>query len=263
MPSMHTPTLLFCLGAAWAAPQTLEEIQAKIAQVEREIESERQLLQAETSRSESWSVASEERLSNLRAQSLRAWREADSLAKEKDFLIRQREGVKGRQQHIDQVLESLAARIADQVDSVAAQVEREELPSIAEVKSKELRDISRGLRAGLLKPEEGLGRALDQVGDIIDHGSKVSATPGPFQTAEGLTLAGQYVRAGGLFEGFVSDDGAFGAYRRRSADGTWEWRETLTADRRRQLQKVVAMLKEGDEPGFVTLPLGLAGAEEM
>jgi hypothetical protein len=260
---MLNPILAFGAAALFAAPQTLEEIQAKIAQMEREVESERQMLQSESSRSQSWTVSSTERLENLRIQAQRAWKESDSLSKEKDYLIGQRESVKYRQQHIDKVLETLAARVADQVDSIASQMEREELPSIVESKSKELREISRGLRAGLIKPEEGLARGLDQVGELIDLGSKVSVKPGSFQTKSGLTLSGQFVRAGGIFEGFVSDNGELGAYRRRSAEGDWQWNETLTAEHRQQLKKVASMLREGEQPGFAHLPLGLTGAEEL
>jgi serine/threonine protein kinase len=149
---------------------------------------------------------------------------------------------------------------ADQV-AVLAKVLREELPDIAQSRERTLRDLSRGLRTGVVPPEEGLGLLLDQLSGIIDYGRKAESRPGTYTTLDGRPVDGHFVAVGGVFEGFISTDGAIGAYRRKTEKG-WEWKESLPADRRENLLKMSRMLQGGEAPGFVPVPFGLVSGGE-
>jgi hypothetical protein len=122
--------------------------------------------------------------------------------------------------------------------------------------------LSRGLRTGVISPEEGLGQLLDQLSGIIDLGRKVESRPGAYTTLAGRPVDGFYVSAAGVFEAFVSKDGAVGAYRRKSENG-WEWKESLPSERRENLLKISRMLQGGEEPGFVSIPFGLVSGGEL
>jgi len=240
---------------------SLDETRNAVDKLRREIETERQNLAVEQERQDIWTKNSEERLIHMRQETQRAQREIDSLGQVRDRLLASRQAEGNAKAEAKLAEQQIAGSIADQIALLKARIATQELPTLAEIKVKEMGDIERGLRAGLLSPEDGLGRALDQLGDMIDDGGKVSSKVGTYTTQKGLALPGTYVTAGGIFEAFVSDDGQLGAYRLKT-DSVWIWKETLNAERRMNLQKIAGMIKGTEKPGFVALPIGLAGASE-
>ena len=123
-------------------------------------------------------------------------------------------------------------------------------------KERSLRDLSRGLRTGVIPPDQGLGQAFDHLSEILSWAGKVEAVAGSYTSLAGAPLNGFYVRVGGVFEGFVTGDGKTGAYRLHDDKG-WQWKESLTADRRENLLKIARMATAGEQPGFVAIPFGL------
>lgn len=249
---------------AFAAPATADEglagLQVRIEQLQRDVDAERQLYDADQARHRAWEASAENRLAEMRAQARRARSEADSLARVLASLgsPTQNRAVELRAARSEG--EAFAQAVAGHADAVLEKLLREELPDFAASRERALRDLARGLRTGVITPEEGLGRLLDQVAAIIDYGSKAEARPGTYTTRDGRPVEGHYVAIGGIYEGFVSTDGAVGAYRRKTANG-WEWSESLPADRRDNLLKISRMLQGSEAPGFVPVPFGLVSGE--
>jgi Protein of unknown function (DUF3450) len=238
---------------AWA---DLPQVQRQIETLQRELESERQMYQAEVSRKASAENGSKSRLTEMRTQIQRARREADSLKLVLEAKGRPGQTQAAEQQKLQEWNRSFAHALAEQVDSVLAKLAREELPYYAEPKERALKDLSRGLRTGVISPDQGLGQAFDHLSEILAWGSKCEAVAGSYITSAGAPLNGFYVRVGGVFEGFVTEDGKTGAYRIKDDHG-WQWKESLTAERRENLLKMARMSISGEQPGFVPVPFGL------
>jgi hypothetical protein len=268
MKNTHSAALLStCLAVfslaphAVAADPELARLQRQIDQLQRDVDAERQLHDADLTRHKAWEASAKAQLADTRSQARRARAEADSLDRILKSLgsptqNRAEELLKAKKEG-----EAFAASLADQADAVLAKVVREELPDFAESRERALRDLSRGLRTGVISPEEGLGQLLDQLSSIIDYGRKAEVRPGAYTTLAGRPVEGHYVAVGGVFEGFISTDGSLGAYRRKSDKG-WEWSESLPAERRENLMKMSRMLQGSQEPGFVAVPFGLVSGGE-
>ncbi len=251
-------TILLAGGIVGAA--TPEQLQRDIDRLQKDIESEEQLLKSDLARYQAWQASAKDRETTVRGQLSRALREVDSLEREMGSMIREREAEQTARENAQKSLEAFARAVADQVDVVLARLRERELPTTVESREQALSDIARGLRSGLTSPEEGLSRALDQVAGLIDMGGQVEARPGQYNTQAGLPVSGNFVRAGGFFEAFVSDDMKVGAYRVRGESG-WVWKETLSADGKKQVAKAASILKSTQSPEFVALPFGLAAGE--
>jgi gas vesicle protein len=243
-------------AAAVSAQSDLARTQRQIEQLRRDVEAERQSYDADLARQKAWEAASRAQLADTRAQARRARLESDSLSRLLAAVGNPAEAKAREQKQLQSEAEALAREIADRADALLAKIQREELPGFAESKERSLRDLSRGLRTGVVSPEDGLARLADALSELIDRGRKVEARSGSYTALDGRPLDGVYVSAGGFFEGFVSKDGAFGAYRHKSPEG-WAWKESLSADRRRNLLKISRMLASEEEPGFVPVPFGL------
>jgi len=244
-----------------AADPELARLQRQIDQLQRDVDAERQLHEADLARQKAWETSAKSQLSETRAQSRRARSEVDSLNRVLKSLgsptqNRSEELAKAKKES-----EAFAAVLADQADAVLAKVLREELPDFAESRERALRDLSRGLRTGVIAPEEGLGQLIDQLSALIEYGRKAEVRPGPYTTLAGRPVDGHYVAVGGIFEGFISADGAVGAYRRKTDKG-WVWNESLPAERRENLLKMSRMLQGSETPGFVPVPFGLVSGGE-
>jgi hypothetical protein len=254
--------VLFALAPnAFAADPELARLQRQIDQLQRDVDAERQLHDADLTRHKAWEASAKSQLADTRSQARRARAEADSLDRVlKSFgsptQNRAEELTKAKKEG-----EAFAAALADQADAVLAKVLREELPAFAEARERSLRDLSRGLRTGVIPPEEGLGQLLDQLSAIIEYGRKAEVRPGSYTTIAGRPVDGHFVAVGGIYEAFISTDGALGAYRRKSEKG-WEWSESLPADRRENLLRMARMLQGSEEPGFVPVPFGLVSGGE-
>lgn len=258
--------LLLAAGLAGVATPAradaeLSRLQREIAQLERDVDAQRQLYEADRARQKAWESSADGQLADTRAQARRARAEADSLNRVLKALGSPTLDRAAELRQAKAEADAYAAALADHVDTVLARVLREELPDFAESRERDLRDLSRGLRTGVVKPEDGLGRLLDQLSAIIDYGRKAEARPGTYTTRDGRPVEGHFVAVGGVFEGFVSADGATAAYRRKTARG-WEWKESLPAERRDNLLKMAQMLQGGEEPGFVPVPFGLVSGGE-
>nr|MDQ3003440.1 DUF3450 family protein [Fibrobacterota bacterium] len=199
---------------------------------------------------------SKSRLNEMRDQTLRARLEADSLKRVLAAQGRPGQSQAAEQKRMQEWNRRFAHTLADHVDSVLAKVGRDELPYYAEPKERALKDLSRGLRTGVIAPEQGLGQAFDHLSEILGWASKAEAVAGSYTSLAGAPLNGFYVRVGGVFEGFVTEDGKTGAYRVKDAHG-WQWKETLTSERRENLLKIAHMTLSGEQPGFVPVPFGL------
>jgi hypothetical protein len=254
---------VFALSATvgHADPAELARLQRQIDQLQRDVDAERQLHEADLVRQKAWETSAKGQLADTRAQSRRARFEADSLARVLKAVGSPTQNRAEELQRAKKEADAFASALADQADAVLAKVMREELPDFAESRERALRDLSRGLRTGVVPPEEGLGLLLDQLSGIIDYGRKAEARPGSYVTLDGRPVDGHYVAVGGVFEGFISIDGAVGAYRRKTEQG-WEWKESLPADRRENLLKMSRMLQGGETPGFVPVPFGLVSGGE-
>jgi hypothetical protein len=263
--SRHAILLAACLAvvapAAFAADADLARLQRQIDQLQRDVDAERQLHEADLARQKAWDASAREQLADTRAQARRARVEADSLNRALKALGSPTQNRAEETKAAKREADALAAALADQADAVLAKVLREELPDFAVARERTLRDLSRGLRSGVIPPEEGLGQLLDQLSGIIDYGRKAEARPGAYTTLAGRPVDGTFVAVGGVFEAFISTDGSVGAYRRKT-DAGWEWKESLPAERRENLQKVARMLQGGLEPGFVSIPFGLVSGDE-
>lgn len=251
----------YAIGLAsllYAAPiaADLPQIQRQIEVVQRELESERQMYQTEQARKTSSDQGSKSRLEEMRGQAQRARREADSLKRVLVAQGRPGQSQAAEQQKLQEWNRRFAHALADRVDSVLVKLGREELPYYAEPKERALKDLSRGLRTGVVTPDLGLGQAFDHLSEILAWGSKAEAVAGSYTTFAGAPLNGFYIRVGGVFEGFVTEDGKTGAYRIKDGHG-WQWKETLTAERRENLIKIARMSLSGAQPGFVPVPFGL------
>lgn len=245
---------------AFADPE-LARLQRQMDQFQRDVDAERQLYESDQTRQSAWETAAQGELAETRVQARRARIEADSLGRVLASLGSPSKNRAEELQAAKRESAAFAAALADQVDTVLAKVLREELPDYAESQDRALRDLSRGLRTGVIPPEAGLGQLLDQLSGIIDYGRKAESRPGVYTTLDGRPVEGHYVAVGGVFEGFISTDGAVGAYRRKSAED-WQWKESLPADRRENLLKMSRMLQGGQEPGFVAVPFGLISGGE-
>lgn len=237
-----------------ADPARLER---DLDKVRRELETERELLKADAARRESWESASRQRLGDMREQSRRAARESDSLRK----LIRKWEDEASlavdQRTLAERSLVGLLEVIATEVDASRAML-RHELPSVAEDRGRQLADISRGLRSGIIAPADGLARALDVLSGLADVAGRTEAVPGVYTRGDNREIPGTYLRVGGLFEAFVSDDDQTAAIRQRTAEGTWVWRETLGRPQIAGIRSGIQVLKAQAAPGFVVLPMGVA-----
>jgi hypothetical protein len=265
MQKTRHPWLLSCLlfGGAisvWANAD-LTRIQAQIEQLQRDIASEKQMLKADQARRKSWEGSSKGQLEEMRTQARRARFEADSLARVRQTLGNPTLTQAFEQKRLQAESERFAARIADQSDAVLEKMRRGELPVYVERKERDLKDLSRGLRTGVIPTDQGLGKLLDHLSEIIDWGRRVEASAGPYTALDGRPMDGFYVRAGGFFEAFVSKDGSHGAQRFKNEAG-WQWKEAMPADRRDNLLKVAMMLQAQQEPGFVPLSFGVAAGGE-
>jgi hypothetical protein len=244
-------------GAVGAFAQAeLPRVQRQVEQARREVEAERQSYEADLVRQKAWEAGSRGQLAEARAQARRARYESDSLARALKAIGNPAEDKAAEQRQLQAEAAEFARELADRVDALLEKIRREELPGFADSKERGLRDLSRGLRTGVVEPGDGLAKLADALSELIDRGRKVEARNGSYTTLDGRPLEGSYVSAGGFFEGFVSKDGAFGAYRHKSPEG-WAWKESLPAERRRNLLKISRMLASEEEPGFVPLPFGL------
>lgn len=245
-------------GLFLAAPilADLPQVQRQIEALQRELESERQMYQTELTRKAASDQGSKSRLVEMRDQTQRARREADSLKRVLAAQGRPGQSQATEQKRLHDWNRSFAHALADRIDSALAKLGREELPYYAEPKERALKDLSRGLRAGVVAPDVGLGQAFDHLSEILSWGSKAEAVAGSYTTLAGAPLNGYYVRVGGVFEGFVTEDGKLGAYRSKDAQG-WQWKESLTAERRENMLKIARMALSGEQPGFVPVPFGL------
>ena len=214
------------------------------------------MYQTEQARKASSDQGSKSRLEEMRGQAQRARREADSLKRVLVAQGRPGQSQAAEQQKLQEWNRRFAHALADRVDSVLVKLGREELPYYAEPKERALKDLSRGLRTGVVTPDLGLGQAFDHLSEILAWGSKAEAVAGSYTTFAGAPLNGFYIRVGGVFEGFVTEDGKTGAYRIKDGHG-WQWKETLTAERRENLIKIARMSLSGAQPGFVPVPFGL------
>ena len=237
-----------------ADPARLER---DLEKVRRELETERELLKADAARKQSWEVASRQRLADMREQSRRAAKESDSLR----ALIRKWEDdaslAVDQRTLAERSLVGLLEVIATEVDASRAML-RDELPSVAEDRGRQLADISRGLRSGIIAPADGLARALDVLSGLADVSGKAEAVPGVYTRGDNREIPGTFLRVGGLFEAFLSDDDQTAAIRQRTSDGTWTWRETLGKPQVAGIRSGIEVLKAQTPPGFVVLPLGVA-----
>lgn len=231
-------------------------VQRQTEALQREIESEKQAYQIELARSKAAESATRTRLADMRIQTLRARREADSLKGILAAQGRPGQGLAAEQKRLQDWNRRFANALADQVDAVLAKLTREELPVYREPKERSLKDLSRGLRTGVIPPDQGIGQAFDHLSEILAWAGKVEAVAGSYNNLAGAPLNGYYVRVGGVFEGFVTEDGKTGAYRMMDEKG-WQWKESLTADRRDNLLKIARMTTAGEQPGFVAIPFGL------
>lgn len=249
---------LFLAGLALAAPALadLASVQRQIETLEREIASERQMYLAEQGRKTVGEQSSQARLADMREQTRRARREADSLRRVLAAQGRPGQSQALEQQRIQAFNKRFAETLAQRVDEVLAKLEQEELPHYAEPKRRALKDLARGLRTGVIAPDQGLGQAFDHLSEILGWAGKVEAVAGTYTNLAGAPLNGWFVRVGGVFEGFVTEDGKTGAYRLKD-EGGWRWKETLTADRRDHLLRIARMTTAGEQPGFVPVPFGL------
>lgn len=234
----------------------LGQLQRQIDALHRELESERQMYQAELSRKAASEQGSKSRLVEMRTQIVRAKREVDSLKTLLASTAKPGQNQVAEQQRLQDWNRRFAIALADRVDSVLVKLTREELPYYAEPKERAFKDLSRGLRTGVITPDQGLGQAFDHLTEILAWGSKCESVVGSYTTLAGAHLNGFYVRIGGVFEGFVTEDGKTGAYRLKDEQG-WQWKETLTAERRENLLKIARMTLSGEQPGFVPVPFGL------
>lgn len=265
------PAVLFSAGlavvslapAASADPANpeLARLQRQIEQLQRDVDAERQLHDADLARHKAWEASAKGQLTDTRAQARRARGEADSLARVLKALGSPTQNRAEDMQAAKKEADAFAAALADQADAVLAKVLREELPDFAASRERALRDLARGLRTGVIAPEEGLGQLLDQLSAVIEYGRKAEVRPGTYTTIAGRPVEGHFVAVGGIYEGFISADGAVGAYRRKTENG-WEWSESLPADRRENLLKMSRMLQGSEEPGFVPVPFGLVSGGE-
>ncbi len=251
--------LTFVMPAA--AEEGLAHLQRRIEQLQRDVDAERQLYAADQARHQAWDASAGNRLADMRVQAARARSEADSLIRIQASLGSPTQNRAAEVRAARDESEAFAQAVAAQADTVLAKVLREELPDFAASRERALRDLARGLRTGVVAPQEGLGRLLDQVAAIIEYGSRAEARPGTYTTRDGRPVEGHYVAIGGIYEGFVSADGAVGAYRRKTANG-WEWNESLPADRRENLLRISRMLQGSETPGFVPVPFGLVSGGE-
>jgi len=260
---MRKTALAVILGwaAVHAADADLSRVQKQIDQMRRDVEAERQSYEADLARQKAWEASSRSQLADTRAQARRARAESDSLSRVLKALGDPAEDKAREQKEIQAEAEAFARAVAAKADALLEKIKREELPGYAESKERSLRDLSRGLRAGVIPADEGLAKLLDALSETIDRGRKVEAEKGSYTTRDGRPLDGTFVRAGGFFEAFVSKDGAFGAYRVKTAAG-WTWKETLGVERRENLLKISRILAGEQEAGFVALPFGLASGGE-
>lgn len=249
---------IIAAGLILAAPlmADLAQIQRQTDALQREIESERQMYQTEAARNKAAESGTRTRLDDMRSQTQRARREADSLKKVLAAQGRPGHSQAAEQKRIQDWNKRFANALADQVDAVLAKLTREELPVYREPKERSLKDLSRGLRTGVIPPDQGLGQAFDHLSEILAWSGKVEAVAGSYTNLAGAPLNGFFVRVGGVFEGFVTEDGKTGAYRIKDENG-WQWKESLTADRRDNLLKIARMATAGEQPGFVSIPFGL------
>jgi|GEM_PF-1072672 len=246
---------------ALAADPELARLQRQLEQLQRDVDAERQLHDADLARHKAWEASAKSQLADTRSQARRARLEADSLERVLKTYGSPTQNRAEEQAKAKKEADAFAAALADQADAVLAKVLREELPDFAESRERALRDLSRGLRTGVIAPEEGLGQLFDQLSAIIEYGRKAEARPGTYTTRDGRPVDGQYVAVGGIFEGFVSADGAVAAYRTKTDKG-WQWNESLPAERRENLLKMARMLQGSEEPGFVAVPFGLVSGGE-
>src|SRR5690606_3809425 len=153
-------------------------------------------------------ASAKSQLADARAQGRRARAEADSLARTLAALGSPAQSRAEEQKAAKKESDAFAQALAAQAEAVLEKLLREELPGFAEAHERSLRDLSRGLRTGVVAPGEGLGRLLDELAAIIDYGRKVEARPGSYTTLDGRPVDGHFVSAGGVFEAFVSNDAA-------------------------------------------------------
>ena len=243
-----------------ADPELLR-LQRQIDQLQRDVDAERQMYEADLARQKAWESASAGQLEDTRRQARRARAEADSLSRVLRSLGSPTQNRAEENARAKQEAEAFARALADQTDAVLAKVLREELPEFAESRERPLRDLARGLRTGVIPPDQGLGQLLDQLSAIIEYGRKAEARPGTYTTLDGRPVEGHFIAVAGVFEGFVTTDGALGAVRRRT-DAGWTWNESLPAERRENLLKIAHMLQGSVEPSFVPVPFGLVSGGE-
>lgn len=259
VPCKRNGAMALVLSLAFFVPTVfadLSQVQKQIDALQRELESERQMYQAELSRKAAAEQGSKARLVEMRMQIQRAKREVDSLKALLAATAKPGHNQVAEQQRLQEWNKRFAQALAERIDSALAKLVREELPAYAEPKERALKDLARGLRTGVINPDQGLGQAFDHLSEIIAWGSKCEAVVGSYTSLAGAPLNGFYVRVGGVFEGFVTEDGKIGAYRLKDESG-WQWKESLTAERRENLLKIARMSLSGEQPGFVPVPFGL------
>src|SRR5690606_19226878 len=120
------------------------------------VDAERQLHIADHARHQAWEASARNQLSETRAQARRARAEADSLSRVLTALGSPTQNRAAELQAARQEGEAFAQALAAQADTVLAKVLREELPDFAASRERALRDLSRGLRTGVVTPQEGL-----------------------------------------------------------------------------------------------------------
>jgi hypothetical protein len=233
------------------------QVQKEMERTRRELESEKQMLLSDQARRDAWEKASRQRLTELRAEIRRAQRESDSLQRVRDALeaqSRTRTGDKGKAERVQQ---AFASALATEIELAAKQLDRE-LPDLADARRREFGDLTRGLRAGLVTPADGVRRFSNLMVGVADVGGRVEVVRGNHTLSTGRELQGHFVRVGGIFEAFVGDDSTQAAVRQRSTEGGWAWNENFTSFQKMELRRIVRIATAGEKPGFVTIPFGLS-----
>lgn len=229
-----------------------DPIQKETLRLQGLADKERTALQAEKARHEEWKRQNTARLAQMRLEIDRLRHEGDSLhriASSTRIPVRAVASTPVSPSATAEVKrKAFAQDLATFVETLLPRLQDE--PSV-ELRTRALQELARGLRAGTLSPEEGIGQLFDQLSELVDEGSRLAAEPGSYTTASGVAVRGTWIRAGGLLQGFANADGSFAALKLR---GQTQWNELTDARERMALSRSARVLL-GQERGLVALPL--------
>lgn len=215
---------------------------------------ERTSLQAEKARHEEWKRQNSARLAQMRQEILRLRNEADSL---KQVAARTHVPVRAISTPVSPTATAEVRRKAfgqDLAAFVESLIPRLQGEPASQMRVRAFQELSQGLRAGNLSPEEGIGQLFDQLSEIVDEGGRLRAEPGSYTAQNGSAVRGTWIHAGGMLEGFANADGSFAALRLR---GQTQWTELSESAERQALARSARILL-GQERGLVELPLKAA-----